>query len=219
MLRYANSGDTTGEKAKVVGYAAIGFSAESRAEVEGLSREAGQVLVKAARRGLQQHFNPPKEQTPGGPLGLDEMPELAQAHGMFVTLKQQGQLRGCIGWIESHQPLAMRLPEVTLDAALHDTRFAPVTAAELGALTIEVSVLSPSRPIDSPGEIVAGRDGVVLEKNGHSGVFLPQVWDETGWTRVEFLRELASQKAGLAPDAWKDARLSTFQAQVFHEGD
>ena len=145
------------------------------------------------------------------------MPELAQAHGMFVTLKQHGQLRGCIGRIESDQPLATLLPTVTLDAALHDTRFAPLAVAELGEVAIEVSVLSHPRAIGSPAEIVAGRDGVVLQQDDHSGVFLPQVWDETGWTRVEFLRELAAQKAGLAPEAWKGARLFTFQAQVFEE--
>ncbi len=218
LLRYANSGDTTGEKDRVVGYAAIGFpDAGSAAPAGTLSREAGQALVNAARLVLQQHFNPPKETEPSTPLGLERVPELAQAHGMFVTLKKHGQLRGCIGRINTDEPLATLLPMVTLDAALRDSRFSPLTAAELEEVTVEVSVLSHPSAVHSPSEIVAGRDGVVLEKDGHSGVLLPQVWNETGWTRVEFLRELASQKASLAPDAWQDARLFTFQDQVFEE--
>ena len=84
-------------------------------------------------------------------------------------------------------------------------------------MTVEVSILTPPQPIRSAREIAAGRDGVVLQKDGHGGVFLPQVWQETGWTRVEFLRELAAQKAGLDPDAWQQAQLFTFRAQVFEE--
>ncbi len=143
--------------------------------------------------------------------------ELQQARGLFVTLTKRGQLRGCIGRITSDEPLATLLPTVALESALRDTRFAPVNADELNDLTVEVSILTPPQMIRSAQEIVAGRDGVVLQYEGHSGVFLPQVWQETGWTRVEFLRELASQKAGLDPDAWQHAQLSTFRAQVFSE--
>ena len=78
-------------------------------------------------------------------------------------------------------------------------------------------MLTDPVPLSDIRELVPGRDGVILEDEGHSGVFLPQVWDETGWTRVEFLRELATQKAGLPPDAWQHATLSVFQDQVFAE--
>ena len=150
-------------------------------------------------------------------VALDDVPELRQARGLFVTLKKRGQLRGCIGRITTDEPLAQILPTVALESALHDERFVPVSAEELKELTVEVSILTPPQPIASAKEIVAGRDGVVLQRDGHSGVFLPQVWQETGWTRVEFLRELASQKAGLEPDAWQEAQLSTFQDQAFEE--
>ncbi len=108
---------------------------------------------------------------------------------------------------------------MALDAALHDSRFPPLTASELPDVTIEVSVLSSLRPITEPQEIVAGRDGVVLQSGAAGGVFLPQVWQETGWTRVEFLRELAHQKAGLDPDAWRQAQLSVFHDQAFGESE
>ena len=134
-----------------------------------------------------------------------------------MTLRKHGQLRGCIGRLQTSESLAKSVPTVALDAALRDSRFEPVTANELGELEVEVSVLTSPKRIANASEIVSGRDGVILELQGHSGVFLPQVWEETGWTRHEFLRELASQKAGLPPDAWESATLSTFQDQVFTE--
>ena len=215
-LAYANSGDTTGEKARVVGYAAIGLYPRAAADGRTLvSQEAGQALVRAARQVLESHF---KSTTGTAPVALDRYPELTRPRGTFVTLRRKtGELRGCIGRIESDTPLSTLLPTVTLDAALRDSRFQPVSADELEQLTVEVSVLTPPQPIQSPQEIVAGRDGVVLRKDDRSGVFLPQVWTESGMTRLEFLRELASQKAGLEPDAWKQASLFTFQDQVFEE--
>ncbi len=216
FLAYANSGDTTGQKSPgVVGYAAIGlYEPSETASHEGISQDAGMALVRAARQILTIHYQQPK----AAPVSLQDVPELKRAHGMFVTLRRaNGELRGCIGRIASDMPLATLLPTVTLEAALKDMRFSPVTAEELASLTIEVSVLTLPHAIRGPAEIVAGRDGVVLEKNGHSGVFLPQVWAETGWTRVEFLRELAHQKAGLDPDVWQHAHLSVFQVQAFEE--
>ena len=169
-------------------------------------------LVRAARQGITAKLQP----AIAAAVSLDAYPELQEPRGIFVTLRKHGELRGCIGRIETDEPLAQLLPTVAIDAALADARFLPVTAEELDDVTIEVSILSPPTPAGFQG-IVAGRDGVVLRKDGHSGVFLPQVWHETGWTRLEFLRELAHQKAGLPPDAWQSAQLLTFQDQVFEE--
>jgi AmmeMemoRadiSam system protein B/AmmeMemoRadiSam system protein A len=214
LLRYQNSGDTAGDRSRVVGYAAIGMVDAPRSSQPLLSKEAGMALVRAARHALEQTLihgeNPP-------PLSLEQYPELAQASGIFVTLRRNGLLCGCIGRIQTDEPLAKTLPVVALDAALRDPRFPPVRGEELDEIHIEVSILSEPHSVADPQDIVAGRDGVVLEHEGHHGVFLPTVWDETGWTRVEFLRELASQKAGLHPDAWRQASLSVFQAQVFEE--
>lgn len=218
LLYHANSGDTWGQAAKVVGYAAIGmYEQEAKAPPGRISQAAGRQLVKAARLALNAQLNPEKYKNRTVNLGLSGTADLDRPRGIFVTLRKQGELRGCIGRIQANEPLRKLLPAVALDAALRDHRFSPVTAQELPDVQIEVSVLTPPVKVNAPSDIVPGRDGVVLEAEGHSGVFLPQVWDETGWTRVEFLRELARQKAGLSPDAWQQASLYAFQAQVFEE--
>jgi AmmeMemoRadiSam system protein A len=134
-----------------------------------------------------------------------------------VTLRKEGRLRGCIGRIQSNEPLAASVRKVALDAALRDSRFPPVTAEELDDLHVEVSVLTPAKKLAGPKDVVAGRDGVILQHQGKSGVFLPQVWQETGWTRMEFLEELASQKAGLPKEAWQHATILVFQDEIFEE--
>ena len=216
LLLYKNSGDTAGDKSRVVGYGSIGmYPRESLPPEDVVSREAGMAMVAAARGAITVRLT---KASAAPPLSVEAYPQLARARGLFVTLRKHGQLRGCIGRIPNEEiPLATLLPVVALDAALRDRRFTPLTAEELGDITVEVSVLSRPKPIQHAEEIVAGRDGVVLRKDGRSGVFLPQVWHETGWTRREFLEELASQKAGLPSDAWQDAQLFTFQDQVFEE--
>ncbi len=214
LLRYAHSGETAGNRASVVGYAALGMFDRAADQAPLVSEEAGQALVRAARQTL--------ERTVGGrtvpdPVDLSHYPDLAQAHGVFVTLRKGRALRGCIGRIETQEPLVTTLPMVSLEAAVRDPRFRPVEADELDSLHLEVSVLTPRRRLGGPSELVAGRDGVHLELGQHHGVFLPTVWDETGWTRLEFLRELASQKAGLQPEQWREATLYVFQDQVFEE--
>lgn len=215
LLASANSGDTAGQPDRVVGYAAIGLFERPAAPTEGrLAPEAGAMLVRGVRQTLAAYLRHPKEDIRIASLNH---PDLAAAHGLFVTLRKGKELRGCIGRIVSDQPLSESLPQVALDAALRDPRFPPVTADELKDLRVEVSVLTPKHPIASAEEIVPGRDGVVLEHEEHRGVFLPTVWDETAWTREQFLSELASQKAGLAPDAWTQATLYAFESQVFAE--
>ena len=215
LLSYANSGDTAGNPSSVVGYAAIGMY-DHPAEKAGprLSPAAGQAMAAAARQALERSIG---KREPAQPVRLEKFSELSRASGLFVTLRKAGRLRGCIGRIRNGESLAASLRPVALDAALHDSRFQPVRPEELGELQVEVSVLTPPRKVADPKQIVAGRDGVILEFQGHSGVFLPQVWDETGWTRTEFLQELASQKAGLPPDAWERADLYVFQDQIFEE--
>lgn len=219
LLAYANSGDTTGDRSRVVGYAAMSMYDHPAEAAPTISPEAGAALVHAARETLEQWLD-----TLGTTQAdaiearlLEQFPELKQATGLFVTLRRHGELRGCIGRIESDQPLATLLPPIALDAALRDGRFAPVTKDELDDIVIDVSVLSSPRRLTEPSAIVAGRDGVILRQGNQQGVFLPQVWEETGWTRLEFLRELASQKAGLPPDAWQHAELFVFQDQAFSE--
>lgn len=214
LLLYANSGDTTGEKGKVVGYSAIAMRHPRALANAGLSSATGIDLVRAARQAIEKSLGVPPSQAL---VDLSRHTELLRARGLFVTLRKQRSLRGCVGRIQTNEPLALALPAVALEAASHDSRFSPVVPQELAQMNVEVSVLTEPVKLDDVEDLVPGRDGVILEYRGHTGVFLPQVWDDTGWTRVEFLQELAAQKAGLPPDSWQKAALYTFQDQVFVE--
>ena len=136
--------------------------------------------------------------------------ELHKPYGAFVTLKQQGCLRGCIGRIVSDIPLYLLVQEMARAAALYDNRFPPVSVGDLPHLTYEITVLSTLREIKSIDEIELGKHGIIIEAKGRSGVFLPQVATETGWTLEEFLGHCSRDKAGLGWDGWKKARISIF---------
>ena len=142
-----------------------------------------------------------------------------QPAGAFVTLKKNGQLRGCIGQIIGHQPLWQTVQQMALAAAFDDPRFPPLRREELPAVEIEISVLSPPQPVASPAEIDLQNEGVILELHGRQGVFLPQVAQETGWDRETLLGQLCQQKLGLGPDCWRDpaARIFSFATQSFSE--
>lgn len=150
---------------------------------------------------------------------------LAALAGVFVTvnntgekLVREGKLRGCIGSLEAREPLVDSITHAAVSAA-HDPRFPALERSELGRVALEISVLSPMRPVPSPEEIELGTHGVLLGKGGRHAVFLPQVATETGWDRATFLSQL-SLKAGLPRDAWKSgATFEIFTAQVFHEAE
>jgi len=136
-----------------------------------------------------------------------------------VTLKKRGELRGCIGRIIGDEPLGKIVGAMALQAAFNDARFNPLTADELNETEIEISVLTPIKPVAGATDIVIERDGVLLNKKGHQAVFLPQVATEQKWNRDELLDNLC-RKAGLETGCWKkEARLSTFQAVVFSEAE
>ena len=145
--------------------------------------------------------------------------------GAFVTLRRKGSehaghgaLRGCIGYLTGVKPLWKLIQDLVLEAAFEDPRFPPVQIEELGDLSIEISVLSPPKPIASPQQFEPGKDGIILSLGSHRAVFLPQVATEQGWGREEMLDNLCL-KAGLDPSAWKDpdCRFETFRATVFSE--
>jgi len=143
--------------------------------------------------------------------------EFPEASGAFVTLKRGGRLRGCIGTLECRSSLAEEVVRVARSAALEDPRFAPLTAAELDGLEVEVSVLGPLEAIDplDPAAIAIGRHGLVVEQGHRRGLLLPQVAVEWGWDREEFLSQTCV-KAGLPPDAWRrGALVYRFDAAVF----
>jgi AmmeMemoRadiSam system protein A len=149
----------------------------------------------------------------GGPTGL-----LARPGGAFVTLRENGELRGCIGYIESELPLWQVVEEVAEKAAFQDPRFRSLAPWEFERITVEVSVLSPPEPMGAPGQITVGLHGLIIEHEGRRGLLLPQVATEYGWDREEFLEHVC-RKAGLRPGAWRQegARVFLFRADVIEE--
>ena len=146
-----------------------------------------------------------------------QAPSLLGQQGCFVTIKQKGELRGCIGNFVSDKPLFSLVREMAVSAATHDPRFYPMKEADLAGFELEISVLSPLAKIDTPEEVEIGRHGLYLEKNFSRGVLLPQVAVEQGWDRVTFLNKTAL-KAGLRQDDWKEgADIYVFTAEVFGE--
>jgi uncharacterized protein len=144
-------------------------------------------------------------------------PQLLGQQGCFVTIKQKGALRGCIGNFTSDKPLHQLVQEMAVSAATHDPRFYPMKEADLAGFDLEISVLSPLVKITTPEEVEVGVHGLYLEKNFSRGVLLPQVAVEHGWDRETFLNKTAL-KAGLKQDDWKEgADIYVFTAQVFGE--
>ena len=146
-------------------------------------------------------------------------PELNDHCGCFVTLKNQGRLRGCIGQFTSEMPLIELVAQMAKASARSDRRFFadPITAGELERLGIEISVLSPLQRTDEPLSLRLGIDGIYIKRAGASGCFLPQVATETGGDKQQFLSYCCAHKAGLLPDAWKERETEVylFTADVF----
>ncbi|MDP1992821.1 MAG: AmmeMemoRadiSam system protein B [Syntrophales bacterium] len=225
VVSYANSGDIPiGDRERVVGYGAVVFTAglemdQTASEMpaaadQPLSPTDKKALLAFARETISGYLT-----TQMVPLPRGFSPTALEPRGVFVTLKKRGHLRGCIGRMVPDRPLATLVGAMALQAAFEDPRFRAVTLQELSDLEIEISVLTPMKPVSGPEAIVVGRDGVLLQKGGRSAVFLPQVAPEQGWGRDEMLDNL-SQKAGLSASAWREGtQFSTFQALVFGEAD
>lgn len=228
LVSYAHSGDTVlGERGQVVGYAAVAMGSgpteagdAKRAAPQPapagapLNAEDRRTLLALARDTIDRFLA-----TRTAPLARNPTPALEQTRGLFVTLKKRGDLRGCIGEIVADRPLYRLVGPVALKSALEDPRFRPVRHEELKDVEIEISVLTPPAAVSRAEDVVTGRDGVILKKDGRSAVFLPQVAAEQGWDRDRMLDELCL-KAGLPAGSWKQgARILTFQADVFSEAD
>jgi AmmeMemoRadiSam system protein B/AmmeMemoRadiSam system protein A len=224
ILKYAHSGDVSGDNSQVVGYvAAVLYKSEEKASPEKsqnenlpekfkLSAVEKEDLLRIARRSIEGYLNE-------GKIPEFEVSDNLKKFGAgFVTLKKDGQLRGCIGYTTATGPLHKTISECAVKAAVSDYRFPPVTAGETKALHIEISVLTPMQEIASFDEIEIGRDGLMIFRGSNRGLLLPQVAVEQKWNRTQFL-EATSRKAGLAPDAYRspDAVVYKFQAVIFEE--
>ncbi len=189
-----------------------------------LTESQGHALVSLARQTLLKHFK--QQPTEVQIAALERMladPALKQICGVFVTLKKEGQLRGCIGTLEGREPLTDGVRSNSLNAAFHDPRFKPLKAGELDRIAIEISVLSTPQPLiySGPDDLVAklrpNVDGVTIRKDYLGATFLPQVWEQLP-VAEEFLSHLCL-KAGLSSNAWQDGDLEieTYQVQYFEE--
>jgi AmmeMemoRadiSam system protein A len=166
-------------------------------------------LLEVARRAIVDQLAGRPEATPA----LDGV--FGRLSGVFVSLHNHGDLRGCIGYPDGGQPLGVTVPRCAVSAATSDTRFAAVTVSELPEVDIEISVLTPVERVTNPADIEIGRDGLIAEQHGRRGLLLPQVATEWGWDRDAFLAQTCV-KAGLPRDAWKrGASIFRFQAEVF----
>jgi len=192
-----------------------------------LNHDEGVAAVRLARRALERALGRSSTDEPVAALEEEELPPVFdEPRGVFVTLKRYpgNALRGCIGYPLPVLPLRSALVRAAVSAAVEDYRFRPVAASDLPHISIEVSVLTPPVPLrfSTPNEAVravkVGRDGLIVDGLGSSGLLLPQVAPEEGWSAEELL-DGTCEKAGLPSKAWQDARVKVrrFEAEVFRE--
>ncbi len=218
LLKYANSGDTTGDHSRVVGYSAVALvKTQSQSAVEtpfSLGAREKNELLALARKSAEYAVKEKKAYEPAPSLSES----LNQERGAFVTIKKSGELRGCIGYTSAMKPLYMTVRDTATLAALRDSRFPPVSASELGQLEYEISVLSPLRRVLDVREIKVGQHGLLMKNGNYQGLLLPQVPVEEKWDRQTFLDETCL-KAGMHTGCWKDENTDIFKftAVVFGE--
>jgi len=208
-LDYQTSGDITGDYDHTVSYGALGYFPVQSFWVD--AAEQG-LLLESARETLQ-HLRASGEHWPIPPREIT--PALSRKAGVFVSLHQGQRLLGCVGNRLSCESLAENIPETTLRAALDDPRFPTVLGVE-GEIEIEISILSPMKPIRDTRAFRIGLHGATLDYGGRQALLLPQVARGRDWSREQFLSSL-SAKAGLGSKGYQSpgARVSVFQAQVF----
>ena len=217
LLGLCNSGDSAGDKERVVGYASLAFTQGPNQSAPDSDAERGATLLRIARAAISAALGQPQSAS-------ENAPWLQEIGASFVTLTQRGQLRGCIGSLEARRPLLADIKTNAVAAATRDPRFAPLTLSELTQTDLEVSLLSPLQPITFDSEAHAlsqlrpGIDGVLFEYGQHRSTFLPQVWEQLPDT-AQFMAHL-KHKAGLAPTFWAEGvRLQRYTVSKWKETD
>jgi hypothetical protein len=220
LTDYYTSGDLNNDYSSCVSYASLIFSAADKSpnNPSGLNQAEQQLLLELARSTLRSYLEnirvPQQKENQ-----FSAYPKLGENVGVFVTLRNKNELRGCIGSIIGVEPLFRGVMANAVHAAVDDPRFPPLPAKELGSVEIEISVMTPLRLVSDHHSIRLGIDGVVLRDGDAQAVFLPQVAAETGWNLDQFLGNLCL-KAGLEHDAYHRSRtmqIYAFQAQVFSD--
>lgn len=213
VLDVRNSSDTAGDPDRVVGYAAFAF--EAKADADQPDADKGSTLLKLARSEIASKLG--QAVTVPAHAGW-----LLEPGASFVTLTREGELRGCIGTLEAHRPLGIDVRENAVAAAFRDPRFMPLSREEFEAVRVEVSLLSPTEPLEARDESAAlaalrpNVDGVVFEYGHYRSTFLPQVWEQLP-EPAAFLAHL-KRKAGLPEDFWAEqVRLSRYTVTKWKE--
>jgi len=226
-IKYANSGDVSGDMSRVVGYVSIiAYNKknnsnninyqESEAQIK-FTDEEKKFLLQLARNSILSYLKgvelPPPKILPTSILNIK--------CGVFVSLYKNGELRGCIGTFSQEKPLWQNVIEMAKASAFNDYRFSPVSENELKDIKIEISVLTPLKRIKTIKEIEVGKHGIYIKKGFRSGTFLPQVGAKHNWTAEEFVSICARDKAGIGYNGWKspDVELYTYEAIIFSEDD
>ena len=205
LYKYANSGDTAGDRSRVVGYGAIGLyrSPLITSEKSQLLQFAKETIISYVRDRRTPQVN-------------IENKRLKANGATFVTIKTpEGMLRGCMGNIQPNMPLYQSVISNAVSATSRDPRFKPMTKDELRGIDVEVTVLSPLEPMQDRKAFKVGTHGLYIVKDYQSGILLPQVPVEFGWDEDTFLRQIC-KKAGLPEDAWKEANLFRFTAEIIN---
>jgi AmmeMemoRadiSam system protein A len=176
-----------------------------------LTPEDQQRLLRLARRCLEARV---RRETPPP---VDRGGALDACMGAFVSVHHHGDLRGCLGRLETDRPIAENVAHLAAVVSDSDPRFTPIVASELSGLDLEISALTPEEEITDINAIEIGRHGLIIEHGHRRGLLLPQVATEYGWDRETFL-DHTCLKAGLPTHAWRTgARIFIFEAQVFSE--
>lgn len=180
-----------------------------------MDTERGKILLPIARAAISCALNVAK-------AADESAPWLSKPGACFVTLTQDGELRGCIGSLQAHRPLLDDVKSNAVSAALHDTRFMPLSAAELNITKIEISLLSPPQTMgfrdeaDALAQLRPNVDGVIFQYGRYRSTFLPQVWEQLPQPR-EFMAHL-KHKAGLPADFWSpEVKLSRYTVEKWKE--
>ncbi|MDR3745851.1 MAG: AmmeMemoRadiSam system protein B [Acidobacteriaceae bacterium] len=218
VLKYANSGDTSGDRTRVVGYSADVFvkaqDGEAAEQPFSLNDHDKKELLALARKSVEYAVQHREMYQPEASVSE----ALNQDRGAFVTLHKSGALRGCIGYTSATKPLYLTVRDTATFAALQDPRFRAVSASELPQLDYEISVLSPLRRVTNVQQIKVGQHGLLMKNGSYEGLLLPQVPVEEGWDRKTFLEETC-RKAGMRSSCWQeeDTDIFLFTAVVFGE--
>ncbi len=215
-ILYKNSGDagSFAEKDRVVGYQSLAVYSKNNVDNEkfNLSERDKKDMLQVARDSIQHYIQHGEKFKPDS---LNFSDNLQKPCGAFVSIYLNGALKGCIGRMNpGTSPLVDIIADVAVSSAFYDNRFTPLKKHEINNLEIEISVLTPLKNIKSVDEIELGKHGIYIKKGIHTGTFLPQVANETNWTKEEFLGHCSKNKAGIGWDGWKDAELFTYEAIV-----